>query len=132
MNENLEVFSSAEFKDITQDLRDLLSQSRLAILLGAGCSYKAGLPLMPELTDEVFSHESLSHKTKDILHVKRLLGHRKLENTEIYTHLINFESDEWHVAHAKDLDEENKLIEAGFEYVRYSNRDELAIYRKRK
>jgi len=72
------------------------------------------------------------HKTKDILHVKRLLGHRKLENTEIYIHLINFETDEWHVAHAKDLDEENKLIEAGFEYVRYSNKDEVAIYRKRK
>lgn len=72
------------------------------------------------------------HKTKDILHVKRLLGHKKIENTEIYTHLINFESDEWHVAHARTLEEENKLIEAGFEYVRYSERDEVAIYRKRK
>jgi integrase len=72
------------------------------------------------------------HKTKDILHVKRLLGHKKLENTEIYTHLINFESDEWHVSHAKNLDEENKLIEAGFEYVRYSDKYEVAIYRKRK
>lgn len=30
-------------------------------------------------------------KTKYILHVKRLLVHRKLENAEIYTHLINFE-----------------------------------------
>ncbi len=72
------------------------------------------------------------HKTKNILYVKQLLGHKKLENTEIYTHLINFESDEWHVAHARDLEEENKLIEAGFEYVRYSERDEVAIYRKRK
>jgi len=72
------------------------------------------------------------HRTKDILHVKRLLGHRKIENTEIYTHLINFESDEWHVAHAKDLKEETKLIEAGFEYVRYSDKDRVAIYRKRK
>ena len=71
------------------------------------------------------------HKTKDILLAKRSLGNRKLENTEIYTHLMNFESDEWHVAHAKDLDEENKLIEAGFEYVRYS-KYEFAIYRKRK
>lgn len=72
------------------------------------------------------------HRTKDILHVKRLLGHRKLENTELYTQLINFESDEWHVAHAKNLDEESKLLEAGFEYVRFSNRDQVAIYRKRK
>lgn len=68
----------------------------------------------------------------DKLHVKRLLGHKKIENTEIYTHLINFESDEWHVAHAKNLEEETKLIEAGFEYVRYSDKDRVAIYRKRK
>jgi hypothetical protein len=73
-----------------------------------------------------------SHKTKDVLYVKRLLGHIKLENTEIYTHLINFERDEWHVAHAKNLEEENKLIEAGFDYVRYSDKYKVAIYRKRK
>jgi len=72
------------------------------------------------------------HRTKDILHVKRLLGHKQLKNTEIYTHLINFEDDEWHVAHAKNLEEEDKLIEAGFEYVRYSEKDKVAIYRKRK
>ncbi len=72
------------------------------------------------------------HKTKDILHVKRLLGHKKIENTEIYTHLINFESDEWNVATASTLVEETKLLEAGFQYVRYSDKDELAIYRKRK
>lgn len=40
--------------------------------------------------------------------------------------------DEWHVAHAKDLQEESKLIEAGFEYVRYSDKDQVAIHRKRK
>ena len=72
------------------------------------------------------------HRTKDILFVKHLLGHRQLKNTEIYTHLINFENDEWHVRHAKNLEDEDKLIEAGFEYVRYSNTDEVAIYRKRK
>jgi len=48
------------------------------------------------------------------------------------SHLINFESDEWHVAHAKNLEEETKMIEAGFEYVRYSDKDRVAIYRKRK
>ena len=29
-------------------------------------------------------------KTKDILHVKGLLGHKCLENTLVYTHLIKF------------------------------------------
>ena len=45
---------------------------------------------------------------------------------------IDFESDEWHVSYAKNLLEEKKLIEAGFEYVRYSAKDAVAIYRKRK
>jgi integrase len=72
------------------------------------------------------------HRTKNIEYVQQMLGHRKLENTDFYTQLLDFESDEWHAAHAKNLEEENKLIEAGFEYVRYSEKDEVAIYRKRK
>jgi len=40
--------------------------------------------------------------------------------------------EEYHVAHAKSLNEENKLIEAGFEYVRYSEKHEVAIYKKPK
>ncbi len=67
-----------------------------------------------------------------ILHVKRLLGYKKLENTEIYTRFVNFESDEWYVATAENLEKESKLIEAVFDYVRYSKKDKVAIYRKRK
>jgi hypothetical protein len=47
------------------------------------------------------------------------------------TRLFACQSDEWNVAHATNLEEENKLIEAGFEYVRYSDKDEVTIYRKR-
>jgi hypothetical protein len=72
------------------------------------------------------------HRTKNIKFVQNILGHKKLENTDVYTQLINFESEEWHVAHARNLEEENRLIEAGFEYVRYSEKDEVAIYRKPK
>ncbi len=72
------------------------------------------------------------HRTKNIKHVQQMLGHRKLENTDFYTQLLDFESDEWHVAHATNLEEENKLIEAGFEFIRYSEKDQVAIYRKRK
>jgi len=72
------------------------------------------------------------YKTKNIKYVQYLLGHKKIENTDIYTHLVNFEDDEWHVAVARNLEEEKKLIEAGFEFVRYSEKDEVAIYRKRK
>jgi len=72
------------------------------------------------------------HRTLNIKWVQQLLGHKKLENTDFYTQLINFESDEWNVAHARNLEEESKLIEAGFDYVRYSEKDSVAIYRKRK
>jgi hypothetical protein len=50
------------------------------------------------------------HRTKNIKYVQQLLGHKKLENTDFYTQLLNSESDEWHVAHATNLEEEGKLI----------------------
>lgn len=92
-------------------------------------------PRIREIRLHTFRHWKATmeyHRTKDILYVKQLLGHKKLENTEIYTHLLNFENDEWNVAYAQNLEEESKLIEAGFEYVRFSDRDAVAIYRKRK
>jgi integrase/recombinase XerD len=97
-------------------------------------AFKLKNPRLLQVTFHTFRHWKATmeyHKTKDILHVKYLLGHKQLKNTEIYTHLINFESDDWHVSYAKNLEEETKLIEAGFEYVRYSEKDEVAIYRKR-
>jgi hypothetical protein len=74
----------------------------------------------------------LFHKTKNILYVKQQLGHKCIENTMVHTQLINFESDEWNVAHGKTLKKEDELIQAGFEFVRYDEREQLAIYRKRK
>jgi len=92
-------------------------------------------PRLKQIHFHTFRHwfaTMLYQRTKDILYVKQQLGHKRIENTEIYTHLINFESDEYHVAHAKTLEEDDKLIEAGFEYVRYNEKDQVAIYRKRK
>ncbi len=57
------------------------------------------------------------HRTKDILYVMRLLVHRNIANTLIYTQLVEFESDEFCSAVANNVDEAKKLIEAGFEYV---------------
>jgi integrase len=70
------------------------------------------------------------HKTKNILHVQERLGHRSITSTMIYTHLINFESDEYHTATSKSLKEDEDLLKAGFEYV--TERDGVKIYRKRK
>jgi integrase/transposase-like protein len=58
------------------------------------------------------------HKTKDILHVKQLLGHRNINSTLIYTQLVAFENPEEYTSRvAKTLKEDQELIEAGFEYV---------------
>jgi ribulose 1,5-bisphosphate carboxylase large subunit-like protein len=75
------------------------------------------------------------HRTKDIIHVQQLLGHRNIKNTMIY---INYDKavfgegrcDEFTVKVAGNIDEDKELIEAGFEYV--TVRDGLNIYRKRK
>jgi len=70
------------------------------------------------------------HKTKDILYTKRQLGRSKIETTLIYTHLVNFKSDEYTVRVAENLQEACKLVEAGFEYV--TQMDSKKIFRKRK
>jgi hypothetical protein len=69
-------------------------------------------------------------KTKDLLHVMKVLGHRNIQNTMLYTQLINFESDEFHSATAAMVQEAQKLVEAGFEYV--CEFGEVKIFRKRK
>jgi len=67
MSDELSVFSTPELKVVVQEMRDLLSQSRLAFLLGAGCSRVAGLPLMSELTESVLQHERIGDGTKSLL-----------------------------------------------------------------
>ena len=62
----------------------------------------------------------------------QLLGHKNIQNTLIYTHLVNFENDEFHTAVAANVEEARKLIEAGFEYVTGEYGDGGKIFRKRK
>jgi len=69
-------------------------------------------------------------KTKDILHVMKMLGHRSLQNTLVYTQLINFETNEYHSATAETVEEARRLIEAGFEYV--CKIDNVQLFRRRK
>lgn len=69
-------------------------------------------------------------RTKDILHVMQVLGHKSIKNTLVYTHLVNFESDEYTVKVATSLEECTKLLEAGFEYV--TDFEGKKLFRKRK
>ena len=75
------------------------------------------------------------HKTKDIIHVKTVLGHRNIKSTMIY---INIESalylqasDEWTCKATTNDNEATQLIEAGFEYV-MTTPNGLMQFRKRK
>jgi integrase len=77
------------------------------------------------------------HKTKDLLHVQRLLGHKKIDNTLIY---IDYEkavygdtnAEEFTSRVAANTQEACSLIEAGFEYVTGEYNDGGKIFRKRK
>ena len=74
------------------------------------------------------------HKTKDIIHVQRVLGHRCIDSTMIYINLeqamFNCVNDEFHVKVAKNVEETCKLVEAGFEYI--TAIDGVQVFRKRK
>jgi integrase len=94
---------------------------------------KLGNPMLSMITLYTFRHWKASmeyHPTKDILYVKELLGHKNIKNTLVYTHLVNFESDDRICKVASGLEEAVKLIEAGFEYV--TEYEGKKIFRKRK
>jgi hypothetical protein len=51
----------------------------------------------------------------------------------VYTSLVEWEeTDQYTVRRPATTIEEDQLIEAGFEYVRYDDKLEVPIYRKRK
>jgi integrase/recombinase XerD len=73
----------------------------------------------------------LYYKSKDILLVKEKLGHKNINNTLIYTHLVNFnDKEEFYSATAKTVEEAAKLIEQGFDCI--CDVDGVKLFRKRK
>ncbi|MBO3833357.1 MAG: site-specific integrase [Candidatus Brockarchaeota archaeon] len=98
---------------------------------------KLGNPRLLKISFHTFRHWKATmeyHKTKDILHVRELLGHKGIENTLIYIQVENAlfgeQNDEFTVRIAKDPEEIKSLLEAGFEYVCEHNG--LMFFRKRK
>jgi integrase len=74
------------------------------------------------------------HRTKDIMHVKYVLGHKAVTSTQIY---VNLESalflqtnDNFTCKVAHNVEEATQLIEAGFDYV--TEIDKLKLFKKRK
>jgi hypothetical protein len=70
------------------------------------------------------------HRTKDILHVMQILGHKNIRNTLVYTHLVDFQSDDFVCKVAKTVKEAQELVESGFDYV--CEVEGYKIFRRRK
>ena len=70
------------------------------------------------------------HRTKDILHVMRLLGHKNIKNTLVCAHMGDFGGDDFICRLARDVDEAKELVEGGFDYV--TDMHGTKLFRKRK
>jgi len=100
---------------------------------------KLSNPRLQKITFTTFRHWFATmeyHKTKDILHVQRLLGHKNIQNTLIYidleAKLFGKSSDNFTVRVAHDVGEAVALTEVGFEYVTGKYSDGGKIFRKHK
>lgn len=101
-------------------------------------AHKLQNPRLLKISFHTFRHwkaTMLYHQTKDILYVKRFLGHKKLENTEIYVNIEQTlfgesENDEFTVKVASTPEEIKQLLEVGFEYI--CEKGGLLFFRKRK
>jgi integrase/recombinase XerD len=90
-------------------------------------------PRLTQITFHTFRHWKATmeyHKTKDILHVKEILGHKSINNTLLYTQLVSFKEDEFTAKVAHSEKEACQLIESGFDFV--CNFGDNKLFRKRK
>lgn len=70
-------------------------------------------------------------KTKDLLYVQKLLGHRNIKTTLRYTQLLALPQNEEYICKvAKTVEEATTLIEAGFQHV--TNINDVQLFRKLK
>ncbi|MEM2917562.1 MAG: tyrosine-type recombinase/integrase [Candidatus Bathyarchaeia archaeon] len=115
----------------------LKTKHRVFQLARQRAALKLGNPRLLRITFHTFRHWKATteyHKTKDLLHVAQLLGHKSIDTTTLYIQiektLFQTENDEFHFATAKTINEAGKLIEAGFEYV--CHHEGIMLFRKRK
>lgn len=117
------VFACKELDDFRRCYEDM--KNALSIKL---CN-----PRLREIAFRSFRHWKATteyRKTKDILYVKWLLGHKRIENTLVYTHLVPLENSQYVCKVAKTLEEAALLIEEGFEFV--TEMEGVKLFRKPK
>jgi len=111
--------------------KSLKSQTRLFHKQRRRVATKLQNPRILRISFHTFRHFKATmeyHKTRDILHVMKV--HKNINNTLVYTQLVDFGDDEYTVRVSHNINEDKQLIEAGFEYV--TERNGFKIYRKRK
>ena len=73
----------------------------------------------------------IAHYTNgNVLTVKKLLGHKRIENTMKYISMIHFKDDEFDVTTATTVEEAKKVLSSGFEYV--TEKNGIMLFRKPK
>jgi integrase len=103
-------------------------------------AFKLGNPRLLEIHFHSLRHWKATmeyHYTKDILHVKKFLGHREIENTQLYVSLDeqvfkNLHDEKFISRVAYNTEDCCKLVDVGFEYVTGTFSDGGKIFRKRK
>lgn len=91
-------------------------------------------PRLNEIKFHTFRHWFATKeyaKTSNLLHVQERLGHRNINSTMVYTHLIRTEADNYHSAVAKTTEEAQRLIEEGFSFV-CTTPENIMLFRKPK
>jgi integrase len=102
--------------------------------LRASLSDKLQDPVFKTIRLYDFRHFKASteyHKSKDLLYVKSVLGHKDLRTTLRYVQLLgDLGNDEYTCKAAKNVTEATQLIETGFEYI--TTVEGVQLFRKRK
>ena len=93
-------------------------------------------PRLKQIHFHTFRHyyaTRLYNETKSILEVQAKLGHRRIDSTMVYTHIVEFdeESQNYHHAIAKDEKEAGELIDNGWTYI-CTTPQNIMMFRKRK
>ena len=100
----------------------------------ARIAHKLGNPRILQIHCHTLRHWKATveyAKTKSILYVQHLLGHRTPKTTWRYTQLVEFPHEEEYICEAAgNTEQAKKLIESGFEYV--TDVDSVKLFKKRK
>ena len=97
-------------------------------------AYKLQNPRLQRISFHTFRHWKATTeyaKTKDLLYVQKLLGHRSIKSTLRYTQLLVLPQNEEYICKtARTVEEAKDLIEAGFQHV--TDIDNYKLFRKMK